>query len=109
MPLRYLVGPADRSFGQQKLRASREAKRCRTFHLANEGDISFPPTATWQDVVSDDEGGKPDFCVLSLAYTTVPVSFSRAPVPLVGLAGDWNLLWHYYRRRLRTCELVLTD
>src|SRR5262249_14205976 len=32
-----------------------------------------------------------------------------APVPLIGWAPDWNLLWHGYRRRLRGCDLVLTD
>ena len=30
-------------------------------------------------------------------------------VPVVGLAGDWNLLWHYYRSAAPLCDLVLTD
>src|SRR5207248_3120149 len=35
--------------------------------------------------------------------------FWSAPVPIIGLAPDWPLLWHYYRRRLRSCDLILTD
>ena len=31
------------------------------------------------------------------------------PIPLVGLAADWNLLWHGYRHALPRCERVLTD
>jgi glycosyltransferase involved in cell wall biosynthesis len=30
-------------------------------------------------------------------------------VPLVGLATDWHLRWHHYRRCLRRCDLVLID
>jgi hypothetical protein len=44
-----------------------------------------------------------------LHYSLVPRCLETAPVPLVGLAGDPNLLWHYYRRRLAACDLVLTD
>src|SRR5205807_472767 len=32
-----------------------------------------------------------------------------APVPLVGLAADWSLLFHYFRRRPHDCDLLLTD
>jgi hypothetical protein len=35
---------------------------------------------------------------LNLAYTTVPAAQWTAPVPLVGLPADANLLWHSYRR-----------
>jgi len=52
---------------------------------------------------------RPDFIVLYLPYTTIPRSLWSAPVPVIGLAPDWNLLWHYYRRQLHTCDLVLTD
>jgi hypothetical protein len=46
---------------------------------------------------------------LNLAYTTVPAALWTAPVPLVGLAADANLLWHGYRRVLPRCDVVLTD
>ena len=47
--------------------------------------------------------------MLDLAYSCVPPCLWRAPLPLVGLAADWNLLWHGYRRVLPLCERVLTD
>src|SRR5262249_37297220 len=52
---------------------------------------------------------RPDFLVLHLAYTDIPEGLWAAPVPRVGLAGDWPLLWHHYRRCLGRCELVLAD
>ena len=39
----------------------------------------------------------------------MPSCLWSAPVPLVGLTGDWNLLWHGYRRWLPRCDLALTD
>ena len=52
---------------------------------------------------------QPDFVVLYLPYSSVPAGLWLAPVPLVGLALDWHLLWHDYRQRLPMCDLVLTD
>src|SRR5262249_27969217 len=49
------------------------------------------------------------FVVLVLAYTTIPPALWQAPVPIIGLAADSNLLWHYYRRLLPRCDLILTD
>ncbi len=67
-------------------------------------------TDDWQAVAARFPAGwQPDFVVLNLGYTCVPASLWSAPVPLVGLAPDWNLLWHAYRHRLRQCDLVLTD
>jgi hypothetical protein len=39
----------------------------------------------------------------------VPSWLWSAPIPVVGLAQDWNLQWHHFRRCLRWCDLVLTD
>jgi hypothetical protein len=55
------------------------------------------------------DGWRPDFVVVNLSYTMVPPCLWSAPVPVVGLAGDWNLLWHWYRRIARVCDLILTD
>ena len=54
-------------------------------------------------------GWQPDFIALYLPYTVVPECLWSAQVPRIGLAADWNLLWHDYRRSLRACHLVLTD
>jgi glycosyltransferase involved in cell wall biosynthesis/predicted Zn-dependent protease len=47
--------------------------------------------------------------VLRLQYQAVPARLWQAPVPVVALAGDWNLLWHGYRLLARFADLVLTD
>ena len=52
---------------------------------------------------------RPDFVVLDLDYTTIPHCLWNAPVPVIGLAPDWNLLWHAYRQLLKHVDLVLTD
>jgi tetratricopeptide (TPR) repeat protein len=33
----------------------------------------------------------------------------NAPIPIVGLAADWHLLWHQYQFALGRCDLVVTD
>src|SRR5205823_6617742 len=43
-----------------------------------------------------------------LWYASIPAWPWQAPVPLVGLAGDWNLQYHLLRS-LPGCELYLTD
>ena len=43
------------------------------------------------------------------AYGIVPPSVWDAPIPVVVLAADWNLLWHQYRRLIPSAELTLTD
>ena len=54
-------------------------------------------------------GWRPDAVFLSLCYTTLPRRLWAAPVPLIGVAADWGLLWHGYRRVFPLCERVLTD
>ena len=54
-------------------------------------------------------GWRPDLVALWLNYTGVPGCLWSAPVPIVGLATDWNLLWHEYRQVLPFCDAVLTD
>jgi hypothetical protein len=54
-------------------------------------------------------GWKPDFIVLSLSYSSIPAALYQAPVPIIGLAPDWNLLWSCYRHVLPRCDAVFTD
>jgi GT2 family glycosyltransferase/Tfp pilus assembly protein PilF len=73
-------------------------------------ELAITHEDTWESVRSRlPSGWEPDFVVLYLPYTSIPLGFWSAPVPLIGLAADWNLLWHHYRRQLRKCDLVLTD
>jgi glycosyltransferase involved in cell wall biosynthesis/predicted O-methyltransferase YrrM/Flp pilus assembly protein TadD len=110
MTLRYLFGPVSGNFPAGNLRLERDATRCLTFGPAAGVDLAASTGDTWQDLCARfPQGWLPDFVVLDLHYTTVPSCLWSAPVPIVGLAADWNLLWHYYRHSLRRCDLVLTD
>jgi hypothetical protein len=98
MSRRYLFGPVSRQFADQNLHAARLAGDCLAFDPAGETDLAIGPADTWQAVLDHlPAGWRPDFVALDLHYTTVPPALWSAPVPLVGLAADWNLLFHGYR------------
>src|SRR5712692_2200441 len=104
----YLFGPITVHFADQNLDRARKAGHCLTFGQTGT-DVKIEPGDTWEAVSARlPAGWQPDFIALWLAYTSIPDCLWRAPVPLVGLAADWNLLFHGYRQ-LRSCELVLTD
>lgn len=111
MSLRYLFGPVAAHFADQNLHAARQAGACRAFNATGAGvDLAVRPGDAWTAIEQSlPEGWRPDFVALWLPYTTVPAGLWSAPVPLVGLAADWNLNWHHYRHCLPRCELALTD
>jgi GT2 family glycosyltransferase/tetratricopeptide (TPR) repeat protein len=110
MTSRYLFGPVTGEFADQNLRRQRRDGECLTFDAAGAGDLAIRPGDTWPAVLERlPAGWQPDFVALYLPYTTVPECLWSAPVPLIGLAADWNLLWHGYRQLLKACDLVLTD
>src|SRR6516164_1824367 len=97
MPRRYLFGPVSAAFADQNLRQDRAAGQCLTFGYPG-ADLAFTPSDTWEALCARlPEGWRPDFVALWLPYTAVPACLWSAPLPLVGLAADWNLLWHGYR------------
>jgi hypothetical protein len=107
---RYLFGPITASFAEQNLFSEWQAGSCLAFGTEPGLDLVIGPGETWEQIASRFPADwQPDFVVLFLWYTTIPRGIWSAPVPIVGLAGDWNLLWHYYRLRLPACDLVLTD
>ncbi len=107
---RYLFGPISGSFAEQNLFRQRQAGSCLAFGSEATPDLAVEPGESWEEIASRfPPEWQPDFLVLALWYTTIPAYLWSAPVPIIGLAGDWNLLWHYYRRRLHACDLVLTD
>jgi GT2 family glycosyltransferase/tetratricopeptide (TPR) repeat protein len=107
---RYLFGPVSRNFAEQNLYPERDAGRCMAFDLADGPDLSIGLDDSWEKVLTSlPTGWTPDFIALWLPYRSIPRSLWEAPVPLIGLAADWNLLWHHYRRCLRRCELAFTD
>jgi len=111
MSLHYLFGPVPRSFAEQKLHGPRQAGQCLTFHAEEgEGDVLLRPEDSWEDLLTRlPADWTPDLLVLWLPYTTVPHCLWSAPLPRLGLAPDWNLMWHYLRNRLSGCTAVVTD
>jgi GT2 family glycosyltransferase/predicted Zn-dependent protease len=111
MTLRYFYGPVAADFAARNLAGPRRRGECLAFDLANGADLTIGPADTWEDVCRRFPAGwQPDFLALGLHYTHIPACLWSAPVPVVGLAADWNLLFHWYRYSLmRQCELVLTD
>jgi hypothetical protein len=110
MPRRYLFGPVSPAFADQCLSKARKDGSCLAFDPDGKTDLAIGPADTWGQVCARlPAGWQPDFIVLWLPHTSIPACLWSAPVPAVGLAVDWPLLWHYYRRRLRSCDLVFID
>jgi len=108
--MRYLFGPVSRKFADDHLFSARAAGECLAFEWGPGADLAISPDDTWESFQARlPAGWRPDFIALYLPYRTIPEWMWAAPVPLVGLAGDANLLWHCYRRQLPGCDLVLAD
>jgi glycosyltransferase involved in cell wall biosynthesis/Flp pilus assembly protein TadD len=107
--LRYLFGPVEPAFSNEQLQRLRADGECLSFGGAGT-DVPLQPGDTWESLAARlPTGWKPDFVALWLNYTIVPSFLWSAPVPLVGMAPDYTLLWHAQRRLLPRCEAVVTD
>jgi glycosyltransferase involved in cell wall biosynthesis/predicted Zn-dependent protease len=110
MARHFLFGPVTADFADQTLVEARQRGDCLSFGYDAGADLPIKPQDTWQSIQERLPGNwRPEFAVLWLAYSNVPPGLWEAPVPVVGLAADHNLLWHYYRHVLPLCDLVLTD
>ena len=110
MARRYLFGPATVAFANQNLSEQRQASECLVFKSTGEADLTIRPTDDWQCVCGIlPVDWNPDFVVLYLPYSAIPACLWSAPVPVIGLAPDWNLLWRSYRHQLPGCDLIFTD
>src|SRR5262245_66095589 len=110
MPSRYLFGPVSPAFARENLGRQREQGSCLAFDAEGQTDLTVQPSDSWAKLSTRFPARwKPDFLVLNLPYAFIPEWLWTAPVPIIGIATDWPLLWHYYRRRVRQCDLVLTD
>lgn len=109
MGRRYLFGPVSRHFAEQYLQAERTSGDCLAFGPDAGLDLDIGANDDWHSVCAKLPSDKqPEFLVLYAQYRTIPPWLWSAPVPIITLAGDWNLNWHAYRQ-LRRCDLVLTD
>ncbi len=110
MALHCLFGPVTDDFIANNLMDLRAAGDCLAFGPGAAADVQVRPADTWESVCDRFAAAwRPDFLAAWLPYTSVPPWVWTAPVPVVGLAGDWNLLWHRYRPTLPRCDLVLCD
>jgi GT2 family glycosyltransferase/Tfp pilus assembly protein PilF len=110
MQRRYLFGPVDRNFADRTLARLRETGECLAFNADGNVDLQITSDDTWEAIASRlPAGWQPEFVALYLPYKRIPPALWRAPVPLIGLAADWNMLWHWYRHCLRRCDVILTD
>lgn len=109
MGRRYLFGPVA-AFPAENLLQFRAAGDCLTFGASGKADISITSCASWSEFCARlPADWRPEFIALYLAYSGAPEWLWSAPLPLVGLAADWNFLWSHYRHCLRGLELILTD
>src|SRR5262245_30551410 len=110
MAFRYVFGPVSPAYADEYLFAPRQQGECLAFDLKEGLDLTVPPDADWESLAgSFPAGWQADLIVLYLPYRVIPRALWAVPVPIVGLAPDWNLLWHSYRGILPLCDLVLTD
>jgi hypothetical protein len=104
---RTLFGPASATFSKHDLGSSADAI---LFDFEGKHSLTPAPDASWQTIVAQlPDGWEPELLVLNLAYKTIPVELFNVPVPIIGLAPDWNLLWSSYRHVLPRCDVVFTD
>jgi tetratricopeptide (TPR) repeat protein len=106
---RCLVGPVSKRFADRHLLSFRQSGQCLAF--GPEGpDVVVRWGDRWPAICQRlPSGWQPDFILLCLAYTRTPPGFAAAPVPVVGYAPDWPILWHVYRHAAAWCDRLWTD
>jgi GT2 family glycosyltransferase/Flp pilus assembly protein TadD len=110
MSLRILFGPVRAQFADQNLFESRRAGQCLAFGNEPGLDLLIESAESWQEIGAKlPDGWQPDAVALWLPYTQIPAGIWAVPVPIIGLAADWNLLFHTYRTLLNRCDAVFTD
>ncbi len=105
---RYLFGPVTSSYANQYLNGPIVASDCVAFN--HDGPLACRPDDSWETFSARFPAGwQPEFLVLMLQYNVIPDWIWQAPIPIIGLATDWNLQWHYYQHVADRCDHILTD
>jgi tetratricopeptide (TPR) repeat protein len=106
---RCLVGPVSKRFADRHLLPFRQAGECVAFG-PDGPDLEVGWNDSWSDVCRRlPSGWQPDALVLCLAYARIPPGLMAAPVPIIGYARDWPILWHALRRQAAGCDVLWTD
>lgn len=110
MPRRFLFGPVATEFAEDNQRRPPPGSDCITFGDRGAANLIIKPDDTWSTICAQlPPGWQPGGVILYLPYTAIPAALWSAPVPVIGWAADWSMLWHNYRHILRYCDLILTD
>jgi hypothetical protein len=98
MTHRYLFGPVRPEFVRENVATPIQTGECLPFRDDAEIGLRIGTSDSWQEIASRFPlGWQPDLIVLYLPYTSIPPGLWDAPIPIIGLAADWNLLWHQNR------------
>ena len=96
MSVRYLFGPVPQADAAGCLPRAVAAGACLPFDRP-----ALRRASSWETLCAAAAGGQsPDLLVLRADYLSVPAWVWDAPVPVVALAPDGQLLFHAYRRLL---------
>src|SRR4051794_20926697 len=102
MSRRYLFGPVSAAGAASNLAGPRRAGDCLCFNSAGDADLSVREGDTWDDVAARFPAGwQPDFLALWLGQGHVPACLWSAPVPVIGLVGEWDWRCHFLRQAAR--------
>ncbi len=85
---------------------------CRLFSLgtSENGVTDLLGAKSWAEVAGPfSDGWQPDYLGLVTQYRSLPGWVWECPLPIVAWAGDWNWLWHGYRRLAPWCDRIFTD
>jgi len=106
--MNYLYGPFDRTLPSGDPREDCARGECLRF--GENGDLRPAMNASWPEVERlFPADWRPEFIALWPAYRQVPDWVWKAPIPIVALAADWQVLWHQFRDQLRQADMILTD
>lgn len=107
---RLLFGPVQQHTTRNLFGNRVSSRRLLTFGFSPGADLRVNPSDTWDSLRSRlPDDWQPDLIALYLPYATIPRGLLSAPVPVVGLAGHWNLCWHAFGNVLPACDVVVTD
>src|SRR5436190_22779082 len=110
MRRRFLLGPVRRDYVERNFPSFLRDSRCRPFDWTGTDAFDLSAHTSWESYrASWPADWSPDYLALYLAYRSIPDWIWQAPLPIVGLAPDWNFLWHPYRQLFPLVDLVVTD